>query len=112
MKDFRVRVVYNDIPKLSKRAEQVAAEITAKAAHDVEAHAKNVAPVDTGALKNSIAAERVQPLLWHVAPHVKYAIYVEYGTRKMQAQPYMRPAAERVREPFIAAMKRLIEAAR
>lgn len=109
---FRVRVVFNDLPKLDKRAEQAAQAIVAKAARDVEAWAKDRAPVDTGALQNSILAQRVRPLLWHVAPHVHYAIYVEYGTRKMRAQPYMRPAAERVRGAFVQAMRKLIEEAR
>lgn len=30
-----------------------------------------------------------------VGTDVKYAIHVEYGTSKMAAQPYLRPAAER-----------------
>ena len=31
-----------------------------------------------------------------VGTNVEYAVYVEFGTSKMQAQPYLRPAAERV----------------
>ena len=27
-----------------------------------------------------------------VAPHTNYAAYVEYGTRYMDAQPYIRPS--------------------
>lgn len=30
-----------------------------------------------------------------VGTNVEYAVYVEYGTSKMVAQPYLRPAAER-----------------
>lgn len=29
---------------------------------------------------------------WEVGSDVEYSIYVEYGTSKMQAQPYLRPA--------------------
>jgi hypothetical protein len=33
-----------------------------------------------------------------VGTNVEYAVYVEFGTSKMEAQPYLRPAAERVME--------------
>lgn len=33
---------------------------------------------------------------WYVVAGADYAPYVEYGTYKMQAQPYMRPAAKTV----------------
>lgn len=29
---------------------------------------------------------------WQVGTDVEYAVYVEYGTRHMEAQPYLRPA--------------------
>lgn len=35
---------------------------------------------------------------YYVTAEADYAKYVEYGTYKMQAQPYMRPAARRVRQ--------------
>ena len=70
----------------------------------VEAYAKQVVPVDTGTLKNSIMAEFPDRFTAEIAPHTEYAIYVEYGTRYMAARPYMRPAAERVRPVFLEAM--------
>ena len=33
---------------------------------------------------------------WIVAVGVDYAVFVEFGTRYMRAQPFMRPAAEQV----------------
>lgn len=60
------------------------------------AAARNRAPVDTGALKKSIhsdiigeTADTVEGVL---VADVYYAGYVEFGTRKMTARPYMRPA--------------------
>jgi phage gpG-like protein len=32
---------------------------------------------------------------WTVGTNVPYAVYVEFGTSRMAAQPYLRPAAER-----------------
>ena len=33
---------------------------------------------------------------WTVAPAMEYAVYQEYGTSRMPAQPFMRPAARTV----------------
>lgn len=50
-------------------------------------------PVDTGFLKNSIELEITDGgMTAIVEPYAEYAAYVEYGTRYMAAQPYMRPA--------------------
>ncbi len=62
----------------------------------LEALAKTLAPVDTGALKNSIHTLRVGKRLWRVEDGVEYGIYQELGTYKMAAHPFMSPAAERV----------------
>jgi HK97 gp10 family phage protein len=63
--------------------------------------------VDTGFLKNSISVEPAGDLTAYVGPHAEYAIYVEYGTYKSRAQPYLLPSAEKVRPAFIAAMKQI-----
>ena len=63
--------------------------------------AENNAPVDTGTLKRSITIEiEDDGLTAVIAPHTEYAAYVEYGTRYMTAQPYMRPAYEEVKAEF------------
>lgn len=36
--------------------------------------------------------------LYVVGPTVKYAVYQEQGTSKLEARPFMRPAAERVQQ--------------
>ena len=35
-------------------------------------------------------------VLYLVGPSVEYAVYHEFGTSKMEARPFMRPAAEKV----------------
>lgn len=61
----------------------------------VEGQAKRLCPVDTGRLRASVthALERDdQGLYGIVGTDVRYAPYIELGTRYMRAQPYLRPA--------------------
>lgn len=69
----------------------------ASIAEQVQGEAAVRAPVDTGALKNSIAAEKKSQFLWWVADGVEYGIHQEFGTSRMSAQPFMIPAVESVR---------------
>ena len=59
-----------------------------------EGYAKRACPVDTGNLRNSIThvVESAENAVY-VGTNVEYAPYVELGTSKMQAQPFLRPAA-------------------
>lgn len=100
-----IRIVYDRIPQVNQELARAVERVVAEAAREVEAAAKRRAPVDTGALRNSIQAWHDTPYRWHIAPHVEYALYVEYGTRRQRAQPYMTPAAEFVRPRFIDAMR-------
>ena len=65
----------------------------------VEASAKEKAPADTGALRRSIASRiegggaAIQGIIY--AP-LEYAPYVEYGTDKMAAKPYIASAKIKV----------------
>lgn len=106
----KIDVVYNHIGRLSEEARRLAEAAVLKAAVDVKAYAKRVVPVDIGNLENSIQSKREDPLLWTVGPRgPDYAIYVEYGTYRMRAQPYMRPAADAVKPSFIEAMKKIVK---
>lgn len=74
----------------------VAQRVVTKVGHDTVARAQAIAPVDTGALRSSISVD-VGDLEFTAGPSVNYAGYVEYGTSKMSAEPYMGPAfAEQV----------------
>lgn len=44
-----------------------------------------------------------------VEPKTKYAAYVELGTRRMEAEPFLKPAWETQKEQFKAGMKKLIK---
>jgi HK97 gp10 family phage protein len=88
---------------LDKNSDQVLASV----AFQVEAEAKVRAPVDTGALKNSIHTEKKKQGLYWVADAVVYGIYQELGTHKMSAHPFMVPAVERVQQYLADLYKRL-----
>lgn len=59
-----------------------------------ESHAKAACPVDTGRLRNSITHQQESENVEVVGTNVSYGPYVELGTSKMAAQPFLRPAAE------------------
>ncbi len=59
-----------------------------------EGYAKKACPVDTGRLRNSIthAVSSAESVVY-VGTNVEYAAYVELGTSRQKAQPYLKPAA-------------------
>lgn len=54
-------------------------------------------PVDTGRLKASISSS-VDGDMAVCGTNVEYAPYVEFGTSKAKAQPFLRPAAKRKKD--------------
>ena len=108
MSNSKIVVTHNRFPEIAAKLPTETSAVVRKSAHDVEANAKAVVPVDTGALKNSIDTTMESEFTAIVAPHTEYAVFVEFGTHKMGAQPYMTPAAEIVRPAFEAAMKQLL----
>lgn len=60
-----------------------------------EGYAKRLCPVDTGNLRNSIThGFEMDGFVAFIGTDVEYAAYVEYGTSKTKAQPYLKPAVE------------------
>ena len=78
----------------------MAAEASAKAraleiiGGKAESYAKKLCPVDTGNLRNSITHQQMDENTEVIGTNVEYAPYVELGTSKMAAKPFLRPAAE------------------
>ena len=87
--------------------------------------AKRFCPVDTGSLKLSIRIYvHANPAgVWHVISvraggyitnpktglKVNYAVYVEFGTSKMHAQPFLRPAWQTYRRELQRVMRKAAE---
>jgi len=62
-------------------------------AADVKALAKQLAPVRTGHLRSSIYA-KIEEWVAEIGAEATYALFVEFGTRYMQARPYLYPAIQ------------------
>lgn len=88
-------VVFNRIPELMARVEAVSRAAPKRVADRIATDARSRAPVDTGALRSSIESVSVEAgKSAEVQVGVEYGAYVEYGTYKMAAQPYLSPAFE------------------
>lgn len=84
--------------KLIKEVGQKCFQNMEKACMLVYTDAKRMCPVVTSRLMNSIAWEiekKADEVVGRVGTNVEYATYVEYGTSKMSAQPYLRPSLEK-----------------
>ena len=128
--------VKNDFGKLTAAALREVDKAVRKAAFDIEREAKLLAPVDTGFLRASIytvtqgrsgfkvssatasgAAQRTlfnqvavtNPYEAVVAVGAEYGIYLEYGTSRNRAQPYMTPAVQKVNPSFEKAVALALE---
>lgn len=110
---FQTRVVFNQFPRVRAGMMNVARQAVAKAALDIQAQAQSRAAVDTGFLRSSIQARQVGgnatsgSITWRVTVTAEYGVYVEYGTRFMDAQPFFFPAIEEVAPTFLEAMRRI-----
>jgi len=125
-----IAVKYNNFAKIAAALPKATGVIVRKTAFDLlaasqssmegqksghmygshQASAPGEAPaVDTGYLKGSQFVEMVTPTSAIVGVVAEYGIHLEFGTVKMMARPFLRPAAEKVRAPFIYAMNKLEE---
>ena len=85
-----------------------ASAVVRKVALDTEADAKQLAPVDTGNLRNSITtAVQGDGLRAAVVATASYAPFIELGTSRMAPQPFMGPATDRNKPLFYKAMSQL-----
>lgn len=104
----KVQLDTRRLDELRKSLDERAQELIDKTTFDVEATAKQNAPVLTGFMKNSIASVTGR-LKNFVSVGAEYAIYVELGTRHRSAHPFLVPALESHRAAFLAAWKRLFQ---
>jgi len=94
--DVKVKVnmsnFYDAIGDIPKVVEKEANQIVGEFCEDVVRNAKLRVPVDTGRLKWSIRHMLGKRSTHTIEAGADHASYVEYGTSKMKAQPYLRPA--------------------
>lgn len=104
----QLRKLVADLGEAGPQAVRAANLALQKAALDVEARAKTLAPVDTGALQNSISRDMVgtgNQARVEIGPTVEYGLYQELGTRRMAPQPYLGPALDAIEPGFVAAIE-------
>lgn len=96
-----MRAKWNPIEPITAEIEKRAMDRLEKAGEIVAAKAKQIVPVDTGRLKDSIRVVRLhgdpkQNIRVYAGNRLKgspfYAHMVEYGTVKKAARPFLRPA--------------------
>jgi len=86
-----------------KKLFEIAKTVLWKTMNKVDELAKVYVPVDTGRLKNSIHLTPLQrgQTTYTVSDGVTYGIHQEYGTMKMGAQPFLRPAGDVVQVHWV-----------
>lgn len=82
------------------------------AAVNIQNGARQRVPVRTGRLRNSVTHEITDDgLNAAIGSNVEYAPFVEFGTRRMRARPYLFPAFEEERPKYLARLKRALSKA-
>ena len=103
-------ITSNRLPQIAAAAKPITERAVALTAFNIENWAKGMAPVDTGALRNSIAAAKERELTWRVTAHADYAVYIELGTRRKNggARPYLDPALRQGEKFLTTALKGIL----
>lgn len=70
------------------------------AAQLIALRASQIAPRDTGYMAEHITAQKKDNVA-QVVSEADYSVYVEFGTYKMAAQPFMRPAVDQGRSNLL-----------
>lgn len=100
----RVNVVEDNTAAIKSKIARAIKDGLGRIGMKAEGYAKDLCPVGTpestgipgyigGTLRNSITHITIGDSVM-IGSNVEYAPYVEYGTSKQRAQPYLRPAAQ------------------
>ena len=117
----------NVLKKMPDKVREQAQDKLLTYAHKVKNVAYMMVPVKTGSLQKSIRVEvysvpagylvklgiRAGGYVTNPESHriVDYAAFVEYGTRKMRAQPFMRPAIKFYESELKRTLKEIVKGA-
>lgn len=100
-------VFINNCPEALQGAKQAKSQALEIIGGMAESYAKAACPVDTGRLRNSITHQQYSEDTEVIGTNVEYAPYVELGTSKMGAKPFLRPAAENHTAEYKAIMQQV-----
>lgn len=70
---------------------------------------KFIKPTGTTRKSISLNSSKIDRFKYRVAPGTDYAAYVELGTRKMSAQPFIKPAFDDQKKLFKNDLERLVK---
>lgn len=101
-----------DLAAVGPRVRAGADRMVVKACADIQAGARSRCPVDTGFLRSSITTDIVRGsgvTTGEVGPTAHYGAYVEYGTWRMAAQPYLGPATATVEASLAGVVTRVAD---
>ncbi|MFJ7748711.1 HK97-gp10 family putative phage morphogenesis protein [Arthrobacter sp. NPDC097144] len=104
-----------DIARAQATTGKLVQTVVRKTARDIVKDAKQLAPVDTGNLKASIGHSDLRSvgqagdLSVEIGPTANYGVFLEMGTSRAPAQPFMGPAADRNAGPFEQALAQIAE---
>lgn len=107
---IRIELDMKALKDLERKTPGITDKVMGKLAGDVEGYAKDhmsrTAPdpsrpgeppaVQTGRLKNSIVHKREAARSWSVTVGAEYGAPLEFGTAKMEARPFLRPAVRAI----------------
>lgn len=103
MADFSVRIEDHSEEFLRELAAKIPVALE-ECGLVAEGYAKRLCPVDTGNLRNSITHTQSENAEY-IGTNVEYGPYVEMGTTRARAQPFIKPALADHVEQY----KRIIE---
>ena len=100
-----ISAVVQNLEKLDKQIVAGARKARMRAALEIEREAVAEVPVDSGRLKGSIMTQEVGDIIEvgsgvKAGSEVEYAHYVEFGTSKQAAHPFLQPAVEIVKQKY------------
>jgi HK97 gp10 family phage protein len=107
------------VAEVNLKLEQVSREIILKAldklwisGNKIADDARLLVPVKTGRLRDSIVAETPimsgDEIRCVISASTTYALFVELGTWKMKARPYLKPSLYKNKDEFERQMKGLV----
>jgi HK97 gp10 family phage protein len=81
-----------------------------EAGKEIVIYAQQIVPVRTGFLRSTIGYEVADATLI-IRATANYAAYVEFGTRRMKSEPYIRPAIDAYMQAIVSSLTEQVLAA-
>lgn len=106
-----IRIDTHILDRMTAEAKPKARRIVEQYGRLVQASAITRAPYKTGNLQNTISSnsKMIADMTFRVQDGTEYGIFLELGTSKMAARPFMFPALEQYREAFKKAFAELFK---